>query len=441
MDLEVPKTERAMDSHLTTEVENVRPFRRILLLTQYYSPESGAPPVRLGAMARELSKLGFQVRVLTGMPNYPTGVIHESYRGKFHLRETLDNIPVRRVWLYPAAGRNALKRLANYLSFNATSALALLSEPPADILFVEAQPVTLAVAAWINTLVRGTPYVYNTPDLQVEYANEDRWFGGRLLAGAARSLEGFLMKRALTVTTVTHAFMEHFHEERGIPRRRLSFLPNGADTERLRPLARDTKLAEKMGVGDRKVFTFAGTHAPYQGLHVLLEAAKLLRHRSDIVFLMVGNGPLRQPLIEQAERENIDNVLFRSSPFEEMRQLMSITHASLVLLRALAISKKMRLSKAIPPLACGVPLIYAGWGETAEIVEREGVGLAVEPEQPVALALAVERLADEPGLRDTMGAKGRALAEKEFSWSFLVKDWVRQIERIQSGQDPAVPGL
>jgi glycosyltransferase involved in cell wall biosynthesis len=375
------------------------------------------------------------------MPNYPTGVVHTAYRGKVHLHEEVDGVPVRRVWLYPATGKSAVQRLANYLSFTMTSTLALLSEPPADVVFVEAQPITLAVPAWLNAVLRGTPYIYNTPDLQVEYADEDRWVGLRLLVYAARRLEAFLMRHALSVTTVTHAFIEHFHRERGIPRERLSFLPNGADTERLRPLPRDESFARRMGVGDRKVFTFAGTHAPYQGLPVLLEAAKLLRHRRDIVFLLVGDGPLRRSLIEQAEREKIDNVLFRSSPFEEMHQLMSITHASLVLIRSLAISRKMRLSKAIPPLACGIPLIYAGWGETAEIVEREGVGLTVEPEQPAALAHAVERLVDEPGLRDAMGARGRALAERDFSWSFLVDDWLRQIERIRVGDDPGVPGL
>jgi glycosyltransferase involved in cell wall biosynthesis len=389
-------------------------------------------------MARELRQRGFAVRVLTGMPNYPTGVIHAAYRGKLHMHEEVDGVAVTRVWLYPAAGKGALRRLINYLSFNVTSALALFFEPPADLVFVEAQPITLAVSAWINAIVRGTPYIYNTPDLQVEYADEDRWVGLRMLVRAARRLEAFLMRRALSVTTVTHAFIEHFHRERGIPRHRLSFLPNGADTEQLRPMPRDETFAARMGVGNRKVFTYAGTHAPYQGLHVLLQAAKLLRNRRDIVFLMVGDGPLRRSIIEQAEAENIENVLFRTSPFEEMHLLMSITQASLVLLRPLAISKKMRLSKAIPPLACGVPLIYAGWGETAEIVNREGVGLTVEPGQPAELARAVEQLADDPALRATMGKRGRALAEREFSWTFLVGDWLRQIELIHVGKDPAI---
>jgi glycosyltransferase involved in cell wall biosynthesis len=383
-------------------------------------------------MVRELKTMGVEVRVLTGMPNYPTGKIYPGYEGRLMMKEAVDDVSVRRVCLYPASGRGAAKRLLNYLSFTITSALALPTELPVDLIFVEAQPLTLALPALAAKYLCGIPYVYNTPDLQVEYAEEDRWVGGRWMIRAARSLEGFLMKKALSVTTVTHAFVEHFHRGRGILRERISFLPNGADTERLRPLPRDAALAARMGVGDRKVFTFAGTYAPYQGLEVILETAKLLRHRSDIVFLMVGDGPVRARLIAQAEREQLTNILFRTSPFDEMSELMSLTWASLAVLRALKISTKMRLSKAIPPLACGVPLVYAGWGETAEIIEREDVGIRVEPEQPTELARAVERLADEPGLRDEMGRRARALAEREFAWPLLVQNWARQIAHIAS---------
>jgi glycosyltransferase involved in cell wall biosynthesis len=373
------------------------------------------------------------------MPNYPVGQIYPGYEGRLTVREEIDGVPVHRVWLFPASGKNAIRRLLNYLSFTATSALALVTKGDADLVFVEAQPITLAVPAFINQLFRRTPYVYNTPDLQVEYADEDRWVGLRILIQGARALEGFLMRRAFAVTTVTHAFMEHFEHERGVPHGRLTFLPNGADTVRLKPLPRNEELAWRLGVGDRKAFTFAGTHAHYQGLEVILEAAKLLRHRIDIVFLLIGDGPVRKQLIEQAAREGIDNVLFRTSPFDEMPQLMSLTYASLVVLRRLRIAHKMRLSKAIPPLACGVPLIYAGWGETAEIVEREGVGICVEPENAAALARAVEQLADDSRMRDQMSRRGRALAERDFSWTFIVSDWMRQLKQVSEGLDPAVP--
>ena len=80
-------------------------FRRILVLSQYYSPESGAAPIRLRATVGELQRLGFEVRVLTGMPNYPTGRIYPGFEGKWRMCDRIDGVPVTRMWLYPAAGK------------------------------------------------------------------------------------------------------------------------------------------------------------------------------------------------------------------------------------------------------------------------------------------------------------------------------------------------
>ena len=415
------------------------PIKSILILTQYYRPEPGAPQIRLHAMSKELSKLGISVRVLTGMPNYPLGRIFDGYRRKLHLRDNVDGIPVERVWLYPAAGRGSLKRIANYLSFTLAVIPSLLCGDKPDIVFVEAQPLTLAFPAWILKVFWGVPYIYNTPDLQVEISGEGKWIGLDWLVILAKSMEGFLMRKALSVTTVTHAFIEHFIEHRGLPRARVSFLPNGANIDVLRPLPRDTMYAQQLGTGDRKVFTYAGTHAHYQGLEVIVEAAKLLADRKDIVILMVGQGPVREQLIQEARAAGLGNILFKDSPFEEMPRLMSITYASLVVLKDMPAAKKMRLSKAIPPLACGVPLIYAGRGESAEIIHKESCGVVVEPERADELALAIRNLADNPETRNEMGKRGRALAESQFSWQFLIGDWLRQINRIKSGENPDIP--
>jgi colanic acid biosynthesis glycosyl transferase WcaI len=418
------------------------PFKDVLILSQYYAPEPGAPQIRLGAMARELKRLGVNVRVITGMPNYPVGRIQDAYRGKLTMAETVDGIPVRRVWLYPAAGKAPLKRLLNYFSFTATAALALLFSRRADLIFVEAQPIILAVPAWVLKKLTKIPYIYNTPDIQVEHAAEAKWTGPFLfLIRAATKLEAFLMKQALSVTTVTHSFIEHFIKERGVPARQMSFLPNGADTETLKPTARDENYARQMGVSGKLVFTYAGTHAHYQGLEVIIEAAERLKHRDDIVILMVGKGPVRDEMIERSKKLGLKNVLFRDSPFSEMPLLMSITHASLVVLKDSPSSLKMRLSKAVPPLACGVPVLYAGRGETAEILRREECGIPIEPERPDELASAIEKMADDPSLRETMGRRAREIAMRDFSWSFIVKDWTRQISNIHAHKDPHIPGF
>src|SRR5665213_1509364 len=91
------------------------PFQRWLILTQYYHPEPGAPQIRLRALARELTRMGCDVEVLTAMPNYPDGRISEAYRGKLFCNDVIDGIPVHRQWLYAAAGRQPLRRLACYM--------------------------------------------------------------------------------------------------------------------------------------------------------------------------------------------------------------------------------------------------------------------------------------------------------------------------------------
>ena len=157
------------------------------------------------------------------------------------------------------------------------------------------------------------------------------------------------------------------------------------------------------------------------------------------MILMIGTGPVKEDLVQAAKARGLSNIVFRTSPFEEMSQLMSITTASLVVLRPMEISRKMRLSKAIPPMACGVPVIYAGWGETSELIAHEQVGLVVEPGNPDGIAKAITQLADDDGLAKELGRRGRRLAERELSWNFLVSDWLRQLDLALAGKDPHVP--
>ena len=110
-----------------------------------------------------------------------------------------------------------------------------------------------------------------------------------------------------------------------------------------------------------------------------------------------------------------------------MSKLMSITYASLVVLRALPISKMMRLSKAIPPLACGVPVIYSGWGETPKIISNFFAGVSVEPEDVDLMSEAIINLADRPKQRLEMSKNARHLAVEEFDWSIIISNWLTKL--------------
>jgi glycosyltransferase involved in cell wall biosynthesis len=110
-----------------------------------------------------------------------------------------------------------------------------------------------------------------------------------------------------------------------------------------------------------------------------------------------------------------------------MSRCYSIAYASLAVLRDMEVAGKMRLSKVFPALSCGVPVIFSGAGETPELLEEYQAGIGVAPEQPRALAQAIEELADDPGRRDALGRAGRDLAVKQFSWRAIVEGWLEEL--------------
>lgn len=400
--------------------------QRWLILTQYYPPEIGAPQIRLRSLAGELRRRGFDVEVLTGMPNYPSGRVHAGYEGRWRLREQRDGVRIRRTWLHPGTGKSARVRLANYFSFTATALVDLLTGPRPSILFVESQPLSLGICALLMKWVRGVPYVYNVPDLQIDVARELGFMNSRLVLRAARWFEDVCLRQAWKVATVTDRFIQHV-EQCGVPRARITFLPNGADTAFLAPRPPSAALLDRWALHGRIVFAYVGTHAYYHGLDTLLEAAARLRDDPRIAILMVGDGPERRRLVDAARERQLTNVVFGESPYEEMDQLYSIAYAAVATLRDVPVASAMRLSKIFPALSCGVPVVYAGKGEAADLIAAAGCGVTVPPEDPEALAAAMRRLAQAPAERDARGAAGRALVEREYSWRTIVGRWLAEI--------------
>ncbi len=316
------------------------------------------------SVAQKLCQHGIHVEVLTALPNYPAGKIFSAYAGRWHVREEIDGIPVRRTWVYAGTGKSAAIRLANYFSFTCTALLATLTGPRPDVLFVESQPLSLGFIAILMKWLRGVPYIYNVPDLQIDVAQQLGFMRNRHLLRVAAALENLFLRHSWKVSTVTHHFIEHFHH-RGLPRTQITFLPNGADTEFLRPQPPSRALLDRWQVHDKKVFLYVGTHAYYHGLDTLIDTATLLRVRSDIVFLMIGDGPERARLKQLSADRRLTNVIFGQSPYEEMAQLYSLAYASIATLRKIDVAQGMRLSKVFPLLSCAVPVIYAGVGEAA----------------------------------------------------------------------------
>lgn len=394
---------------------------RFLILTQYFPPEVGAPQVRLLAMAKALQRRGHEVQVVTAMPNYPRGVVFPAYKGRWSFREEVDGVPVTRTWIYPSTGSRVVKRLLSYWSFTFSALWACLRVPKPHFIFVESPPLFLGVTAWMASVVRRAPYMINVSDLWPESAVSLGIVTNRALIAMAQRLERFCYRHAIKVCAVTEGIRETIAKTPGSAP--VLLLPNGVDLHvfQRHENARIEGLDEALAV-----FLFAGTHGYAQGLEVIVEAARRLRARPEIRFVLVGDGPEKSRIEELAR--DLTNVTFLDPvPVSSMPAIFSASRASIVPLRKLELFKGARPSKILPSLACETPVIYAGEGETVDLIESNQCGIAIRPECPEELADAVVKLADDPGLARLMGAQGRTLVSEKYSWESIVDRFLTEI--------------
>jgi len=371
---------------------------KVVCLTHYFWPEVGAPQTRLLELARRLAAAGDEVTVVTGMPNYPTGVILDGYRGRFAMEERMDEVRVLRRWVYATPNAGFARRIANHISFVVTSLTALQAAGPANVIFVESPPLPIGIAALAYARVKGAPFVLNVSDVWPQSAVELGALRNRAAIRMAEALEMHLYRRSARVAVPTPGILEDL-ARRGVPRTKLVHLSNGVDVDMYRP----TPLP-----AGRKVFMYAGTHGLSQGLDVIVEAAKLVSDL-DVEFVLAGEGADKAAMVEKVRREQIPNVRFLpNQPQEAMPGLLAQAYATVITLRRLEVFKRARPSKIYESMACGRPIVASLWGEAADLVREAGAGIVVEPEDPTALAGAVRRLAADPELAQELGARGRA---------------------------------
>ena len=121
---------------------------KLLILTQYFPPEVGAPQNRLFELAVRLKKMGVDVSVLTAMPNYPQMKIYDGYEGVNYLYEEIEDIPVHRASIYLPKSKTIIQRLLNYFSFVYSSAKVGKNKiGDIDVIMCESPPLFLGYVA------------------------------------------------------------------------------------------------------------------------------------------------------------------------------------------------------------------------------------------------------------------------------------------------------
>jgi glycosyltransferase involved in cell wall biosynthesis len=397
---------------------------KLAILSQYYPPEIGAPQARLSALAEGFVRRGHEVTVLAAMPNYPTGRVQEGYGGLL-AREARGGVSVIRSCIYPTQRTDLVRRLACYLSFTASAAVAgaaLLGRH--DYLFVESPPLFLGLTGLLLSRLKSSRMVFNVSDLWPESAVRlgvvrDGSVGHRISA----RLEAACYRRAWLVTGQTRAIVADI--ARRFPDCDTYHLPNGVNCDAFSPGRASEPARDFLGPGGRCTVLYAGLHGLAQGLEQIVDAAETLGASAPIDFVFVGDGPARESLIARAA--GLAHIRFEGPrPHHEIPALLASADVIVVSLHpSLADAVPSKLYEA---LASGRPVVLIAGGDAATIVASREAGLVVAPADRNGLVEAFRRLADDPGLRRRLGEHGRVAAVELFDRDRIVDAFADLLE-------------
>lgn len=405
---------------------------RILLLTQWFQPEStfkGLP------FALELMKHGHQVEVLTGFPNYPTGRIYPPYQQSARLIEDMEGVRVVRVPLYPSHDRSAVRRSVNYLSFAASAAtIGLASVKRPDIVYAYHPPATAVLPAWIYNKLAHIPYVVDIQDLWPDTLTATGMFSSSLGLKAINAYCNQLYSAAAHIVVLSPGFQELL-TTRGVPREKLSVIPNWADDDIMKPAARDDALAKRYGLAGRFNIMFAGNLGLAQGLDSVLASAVHLQSRCpQAQYVFVGGGVAHERIQREVTEKGLSNVVFiERQPLAQMPALFALADTMLVHLKDLPLFRITIPSKIQAYMATGRPILCAVAGDAAKLVEQAKAGVTCPPEDPSALADAVCQLAlCTQSERDQLGANALRYYEQELSMKVGVARFSDLFETVRA---------
>jgi len=399
---------------------------RILILSQWFQPESFYKGV---SFAQELIKLGHEVEVLTGFPNYPGGKLYDGYRIKLFQREVIGGIPVIRVPLYPSHDGNSIKRILNYASFALSASLlgVLLVKRP-DVVYVYHPPATVGLPALFLRFFHHTPFVYDIQDLWPDTLEATGMVNNRIAIWMVQEWCRLIYSQAAKIVVLSPGFREMLIR-RGVPEHKIEVIYNWCEDSKIQSTTQNEDLSRKLGMAGRFNVVFAGTMGKAQALDAVLEAAGLLCDKSPrIQFVFVGGGIDVNRLKDEAAEQGLTNVRFLSRrPPSEIGDILNLGDVLLVHLRNDPLFRITIPGKTQAYMASGRPILMGVRGDAKVLVEKAGAGLACTPEDPQDIADAVEKFYNMTRKElDLMGQSGKMFYEEELS----LRIGVRRFEEI-----------
>lgn len=394
------------------------PDTEIVLVTEYFHPETASTGQLLTDLATGLADRGLTVTAYTSQPNYHSGANERqprvsNYRG----------VTVRRIRAPQLRQRSLVRRLFNWSVFTVWMFCRLLLTRSSDreVVFVS-NPPFLPPAMWLLCRLKGWDYTYIVYDLYPEVIVASghirdggvvHWFWSWLTARVLRQARRVVALGPVMRDRIVESVGNGYRGEN------VRVVHNWADGERLQPLAKSENwFSEEHDLVDDFALVYSGNIGANHDLRTLVEAAPSLDEGS-VTVLIIGEGDEKRSVVELAERLGVAGNTVEFLPYQDLEDLpYSLTSGDV---SVVAVDEGMTglcvSSKIYTALAVGQPILLIAdeASDEARIVDRHDAGIQVSPGDTTGVVAAINRWLSDPSLVERQGENARAAFEANYT--------------------------
>jgi len=387
---------------------------RILVICPHYEPDTAPTGVVMTAIAGHLIELGHELHIVTSLPWYEHHRIDEAWGGRLWRRERTGWGSVTRLHPFPTDKTNVLARAMGFAGFTALAFFAaLLQRRRPDVVFTMSPPLTLGFPGWLIARLRRAAFVFNVQDIFPDVAIDVGAISSPRIIRVLRALESFTYRRADAVTVLSSDLRDNVVAKIGRQDpAKVRVIPNFVDTERIHPRSGETPYRHEIGAGDRTVVMYAGNVGLSQPLELVLDTARRWADRSDVLFVINGDGSERARLERSArDLESVVFVGFQAP--DRLPEVLASADVHLIALRR-GLAHSSVPSKLYSILAAGRPVLASidQGTEVSRVLDEHRCGVSVPPEDLDAFESALDDLITAVDERRDMGERGRAFVER-----------------------------
>lgn len=395
---------------------------RILVVEQIFYPVN----FQVNDVCVQLVKDGHEVTVLTGLPNYPTGIIPEEYRNGKNRIETWNGIKIIRCFEIPRK-KGAAGMVANYFSFCISAALkaAFMKEKFDVVLAYETSPVLMAYPGEVYAKKNKTPLLLYCCDIWPEVVKTMVPNEKSIIFKVAKWVSTPIYKRADLLAVQSKGFYDYFRKVHNYDVDKLRYLPQYADSSYV---GQDLS-AEDNGITD---FVFLGNIGIAQDIGGLINAVEKIKDIPGFHVHIVGTGSYHEKAVGLVKVKRLEKLItfYGRRPYAEMVDFYKLADVCLATLQADSVISLTIPSKVQGYMAAGKPIIAALSGFARDVIEESRSGIGVTPGNADELADAMKEFIVHPENYKSCGNNARDYYCKHFTKEKYMKTLYKYLDEV-----------